>query len=217
VNKLKKIVLVLLLTGVLMVGLYHTEAFAAPVLLNPGDSLAAVASSMPSATFVTSIDRDYYGINDSIELMGTLHQEVWKENDTGYLIFVYKVNHGIGSDDPLGRITTTNYAGYKTWLAYDLNSVAPAGFTRSAGSGSTIGFVFPGATGLPQGDNSSIMWIKTDAFNYKSGGTNMIDGATASVQTYAPAPGTPEPASAMLLGMGLIGFAGRLIRRKFMA
>jgi len=63
---------------------------------------------------------------------------------------------------------------------------------------------------------SYILWFKSPT---KPGMVNgSINAGGSSDNAFVPGPArTPEPASMLLMGMGLVGFASNMIRRKFMA
>ncbi len=193
------------------------SANASVALVNPGTGVTdspvgTYENTIYGSSFITSVTSPFsFG-----HISGSLYQEVRRDTSDGMLIFMYQLTNGSSSTDAISRLTSWDYDGFKTWMAYDNDSgaVAPVKFTRNA-SGFTIGFDFADGAGLPVNTTSYKMWVKTNAESYMDGWASVQDGGSQNVFAYVP--NVPEPATAALLGIGLIGFAGRVIRRKFMA
>jgi PEP-CTERM motif-containing protein len=96
-----------------------------------------------------------------------------------------------------------------------------AGFVDRVPPGSTIGWDFksPGSVSLTPGTSSVILEIQTNAKFYSMGAASAIDGGTAQFNSFQPSLSarTPEPASALLIGIGLLGLASfrRYSRQRF--
>ena len=210
----------LLFVGVLITGLTG-QVYASHVILVPGATETASDEAVPTSIALDSVTVAF----DDVEITGikgTLYHEVRRDPSDGYLIFTYRIDNtgpvNNATYDVIARLSTTNFSGFSTAVAYDGATVPtdmpPEDFTRSPGGGSTVGFDFPSATGLPKGDTSPWMWIKTDAYVYTIGSSSIIDGATVDIDTFSPTAGTPEPSTMILFGVGLLGFGGRVLRKK---
>lgn len=145
---------------------------------------------------------------------GILNQWV-KQLPGGLLVFEYQMINNAGSAAGITLMDTTMYIPFTTNVDADGTGVSPLTFVRPI-PGASVQFNYQGLGGGGGGAaTSDIMWIDTNASSYGPGGTQIQGVGNCQLSTYGPR--IPEPASAMLLGMGLIGFAGSVIRRKFMA
>ncbi|MEW6074735.1 MAG: PEP-CTERM sorting domain-containing protein [Candidatus Omnitrophota bacterium] len=196
---MKKILLTTLITLFIM-GFAST---AKAVTLDPGGVVTSLGVLTPSGSLVTSllgqsfIGKDIDGVSF---FSGTLDQYVYK-NKTG-LLFVYQVHSDNIYPDHIQTLSTTGFSGFAAGV--DIDILAGKTISRSS-SGGTITFNF-----LDIADNttSPYYWIQTDARYLRWGGTNLIDGGTANLKTYAPGPGVPEPTTMLLFGMGVLGLIG---------
>ncbi len=96
------------------------------------------------------------------------------------------------------------------WLDRAGGTVAP-GLVSDLGS--SIKYYFFGPNWIEPGDETEWLYFKTPiAPQWVSGSLQN------SINDYDPVPGpAPEPASVVMLGLGLIGMASRTIRKKFTA
>ncbi len=94
---------------------------------------------------------------------------------------------------------------------FNAAGTANAGFVDRVPPGSTIGWDFksPGSVSLTPGSTSVILEIQTNAKFFSIGHASAIDGGTANFNAFAPSSTspTPEPASALLIGIGMLGLA----------
>jgi hypothetical protein len=136
---------------------------------------------------------------------GVLKEEVFREL-SGTFDFYYIVFNQPDSATPVMRESDLNFAGWATSVAFRSDGSQVPGFVdgnvppSSAdmdASGSTIGFNFGPI--LPN-QRSRVVVISTDAFGFTTG-QSTIDGS-GPLATFQPA--TPEPASFLLLGCGLL-------------
>jgi hypothetical protein len=189
---------------------------AKAVVLAPGNIvLTPGTTALPGGTVLTNETEAFTGANFS----GTIQLEVVKETG-GTLDFYFQVFNSALSVNAIERLTTTNYTGFVTDVDWTTNSAI--GITSSVGvpstsatrtTADTVGFNFTpipvGSGAIPVGGNSALLFIKTDATQYTSGGVSLIDGSTTMIPAFAP---VPEPSTIALAGAGLAGLL--LLRRR---
>jgi len=225
VDKVRKFVWMYL---ALAVGLLIAAPSAKAILLGPGGSGAPDVLSVPTfpsagATLVAYTT----GTFSSGLISGSYEAAVIKDTSgvnpfgIGDFDFEIAINPNTGPD-AIGRVTTTNFAGWLTDVGYDnlfcgilycgsATLVAPTSVDRGV-LGDTIGFNFGSfvAPTLASGDSSYILEVATNATSYTKGTINILDGGAATVTGFAPA--APEPATLSILGIGLLSLFG--LRKK---
>jgi PEP-CTERM motif len=133
-------------------------------------------------------------------------------NPYGGLTFTYVVSNDPTSTNTQARLSINGYAGFLTDASYQSPTadVRPTLVDRSASS-DVVGYSFLGAPAgfgpIAPGQQSALLVVQTNATTCANSFASVIDGAIATIPTYAPA---PEPASLALLGLAAIS----LIRRR---
>jgi len=140
----------------------------------------------------------------------------------GCLDFVYQVSNASSSTDGVGRVTAFNFAGWDVDAGFSPTAPGSGGGPFVDGTDApglvdrntldTVGFQFessPTAAIVP-GDTSNILLIETNAMYFTSGGASVLDGGTANFSAFSPTASSqvPEPASALMLGLGMVALAG---------
>jgi hypothetical protein len=206
---MKKIIISVAVIGLVIAGM-STAAMAVP-LPNSGNIFPTGAGYAAGSTLIASTGNMSF---NNAQYSGSAKEDVYS-NSIG-LLFVYNLTVNPSSLDAVQRMTLMDYDAY----ALDVDAFGPGDmphYVTRTPDGGTLGFTF---ANVPDGDfgiknTSGTMWVQTNAQYYQPGWITLQNGMVESLTGFQPA--TPEPASAAILGMGLIGFAGRLIKRKFKA
>lgn len=178
----------------------------------PGTLLASTSTSF------TAVDN--LGV---AKYSGTVRSAVYR-NSTNTLDFYYQFTNNVASADSVGRLTTTNFAGFTTDVGNRLDNWDGAGIflagTQAATSadrslsGGTIGFGFGAMSSLINpGETTATLVVRTNAIYYGLGSVTTQNGAVYTASAYAPAiSDAPEPGTYALLGAGLAAIA--VLRRR---
>jgi hypothetical protein len=146
----------------------------------------------------------------------------------GCLDFFYQISNSSMSTDSIGRVTANSFAGFLVDAGYSTagepadggtpfptGTFAPAVVDRN--SSDTIGFQFSGVgAAVAPGGASTVLVIETNAQSFTAGSSSALDGSVANFRAFQPTSSTqaPEPASALMLGLGMAALAGlRRFRR----
>jgi hypothetical protein len=209
-------------------GLCALSVAASASILVPG---SALQSPDPlTLTGLTMVANETVALN-SLTFTANLSAAVFSGTNSvctgaNCLTFAYQVSDTGGVAAGTGIIedlTASAFSGFTTDVGDDSLAIAaspfiaggtaPATVDRSlSGPGAVISFDYPntvgGASNLVPGDHTTVLIIETNAVNFTTTGLfSAIDGATATVNAYAPSAASPEPASMALIGCALIGLS----------
>jgi hypothetical protein len=187
-----------------------------------------LASLPPQIVFGTNLG----GV---VAFQATLNTAVFSDpnnNFGGGLDFFYQLSNAspcptcTQGPDNIGRFSAINFGpnviapgtllvdiGWNDGAVPGFNAAgtANAGFVDRSPPGSTIGWDFrsPGSVALTAGSTSVILEIQTNAHSFSTGHASAIDGGTANFNAFQPsvASSVPEPTSALLIGIGMLGLA----------
>jgi hypothetical protein len=171
---------------------------------NPGDTVFPCdATASPVGTLLASLSAPYTTANGTTS--GTLVSAVYREAG-GTLDFYYQVINNTTSTncgtagkptcDPIARETDTDFSTWLTQLAFRTNgsgpfipgTVSPITADRNSPGGNVIGFSFfpPDGAKIAPGITSNVLIISTNATNFTSGNTTVLDGSGAMVASFKP-------------------------------
>lgn len=186
-------------------------------LLSPGDAVLVPDLALPGdAVAIDFRSDDFVGMNALSEILytGTVDSYVFRQA-AGNLIFGYIIYNDLDSIDEISAVSMTDFAGWITEVGQDPAAAGPGGIPSTSAArsstGGTVTFNFTrsplGRGALEQDKASYGLMIRTNATDYTRGTVNVLNGAIATVESFAP---VPEPASIAALGVG----AAALLRRR---
>jgi len=126
------------------------------------------------------------------------------------LDFVYTVTDTSG--DTLTSSAVSNFTGFATNVGYVTSTGGATGATTALdNTGTAITFNFTG--GLAAGQSATFV-VFSNAYYDTGANITSQDAVAGNSPDLGPSNATPEPSSLLLLGTGLLGTAGILVRKR---
>jgi len=174
--------------------------------------LAYVSTTQSTATFTATLDAAVY-------------EDPGNTFCADCLDFVYQVTNSDGSADGVGRVTAVNFTGWSVDAGFSPTAPGSGGGTAfvdgtdapglvDRNTPDTVGFQFESSptAAIAPGDTSNLLVIETNSTIFGAGAAAALDGSTANFAAFDP---SPEPTSALLMGLGMLALAGvRRFRRR---
>jgi hypothetical protein len=153
----------------------------------------------------------------------TIVEKVILDSTTHGLDFTYQATSNSASNEPVARLTTSDFTGVggpggglNPNVGYS-GAIAPLTMDRS-GDGSVIGWNFAGYGGHGSAATSALLIIQTSATAYDTfGSAGVSDGITVSFTGFEPTTSiqsVPEPSTLAIAGIGALGMIGYGLRRR---
>jgi hypothetical protein len=194
-----------------VLGLVAGAPTAQASILAPGGTTVTVDSISLSSITSTETLVGNTGVITAVgaSFKAMMQTKVYQASGTNYLDFVYTITNEGPAD--LHRTTMFPYPLTSFTDVYYATGSAVVPTAADRGTDGTIGYLYqpPFGLALAPGMTETLV-IRTHDTVFSGGLFNAIDGSTASVNSFAPA---PLPSSLVLFGTGILGLAGRMARR----
>jgi hypothetical protein len=205
---------------------------SAAAIINDGDFVAAgpVGNPVVGSFLVNSETDPVSTATFNAEVTSTVYANSTNNPFTlstpGALTFVYQITVTGPPGAEVDRLNISSFAAAMTDVGYNTTSgtILPSLLARGlSGSVDTVSFIFPNGSApygaILVGDTTALLVINTNSTSYSPTFAFLQDGSngfTPSYAVFAPMFATPEPASIvlMVLGMGGVLVMGRSYRSK---
>ena len=189
-------------------------ASAAPIFAGGAIIFPAAEPDVPAgANLVDSVTNPFASALYSGTVTSRVYtNDVTNPNGLNALTFVYIITSNPTSSNGIARFTVNGYAGFNVDVSYraPITGVIPY-FEDRQSTGDVIGWSFgnvgPGYSLIMPGMTTTWLVAQTNATDYRTVISNVIDGSVTAVNAFGPQ--IPTPGAAALFGAGLLASSRR--------
>jgi hypothetical protein len=171
---------------------------AGAVALTPGDTAAPTIFTGVPGTLLASLVAPTTSSTSTFS--GTLTSAVFR-NAGLTLDFYYQFSNSAASTGAIARLTAISFSGFTTDVGYRTDGATLSGILfvngtkppnsvdrSSAGAGATVAASFQASDSakIQPGESSNVVVIRTNATNFSSGNTTIINGGFSTVAAFKP-------------------------------